>query len=145
MFEVADFANEVETGWTTDKNSYGFTYHNLTKDLDETYEMVQEWRVLVDNYTLNNGGETRVIFTEAYASLEDTVRYYQDKDDKPIAHFPFNFVMIEKLNENSNAYQFKNEIDIWLNSVPAGATSNWVVSLQLIKFHYIEMQFNYFY
>lgn len=127
---MEDFRNEIETGWTTDKNNYGYTYHNLTKDLDETYDMVQQWRVLIDNYNRDHGGDNRVIFTEAYATLEDTIRYYQDDSGKPIAHFPFNFLMIEKLNERSNAYQFKLEIDLWLNTIPTGATSNWVVSLQ---------------
>lgn len=90
--------------------------------------MVQEWRVLIDAYNVAKGGDTRVLFTEAYASLEDTVRFYADEEGKPRAHFPFNFVLIERLSEDSNPYQFKNEIDIWMAAVPAGSTSNWVVS-----------------
>lgn len=95
---------------------------------DETYEMVQQWRVLIDNYNIEKGGDMRVLFTEAYASIEDTVRYYADEQGNPRAHFPFNFVLIEKLNENSNVVDFKAEIDNWLSQVPEGATSNWVVS-----------------
>lgn len=91
--------------------------------------MVGEWRELIDAYNRDKGGDTRVLFTEAYASLEDTVRYYSE-DGKVRAHFPFNFVLIEKLNENSNAYVFKNEIDTWMTVVPEGATSNWVVSCE---------------
>jgi alpha-glucosidase len=66
---VESFDDEVLTGGTTDKNSYGYTYHNLTKDLDETYDMVQEWRVLIDNYNRDNEGDTRVIFTETYGIM----------------------------------------------------------------------------
>lgn len=93
--------------------------------------MVQQWRELIDAYNAEKGGDTRVLFTEAYASVEDTLRYYADSDGNPRAHFPFNFVLIEKLSESSNAYQFKNEIDIWMTLVPAGATSNWVVSINI--------------
>lgn len=91
--------------------------------------MVQQWRALIDAYNVEKGGDTRVLFTEAYASIEDTVRYYADETGKPRAHFPFNFILIERLDENSNAAQFKQQIDIWLNAVPAGKASNWVVSV----------------
>lgn len=90
--------------------------------------MVQQWRVLIDDYNNEKGGDTRVLFTEAYASIEDTVRYYADESGNRRAHFPFNFVLIERLNENSNVVDFKREIDNWLLQVPAGSTSNWVVS-----------------
>jgi alpha-glucosidase len=90
--------------------------------------MVQQWRVMIDAYNKEKGGDTRVLFTEAYASIEDTVRYYADEQGQPRAHFPFNFVLIERLNENSNARKFKQEIDGWMSKVPTGAASNWVVS-----------------
>lgn len=87
--------------------------------------MVGQWKELIERYNEENGGNTRVIFTEAYAELDDTLKYYE------VANFPFNFALIEKLNENSNAYEFKNQIDVWLTSMPQGATANWVVSLSL--------------
>lgn len=94
--------------------------------------MVEKWRTLIDTYNEVNGGDTRVLFTEAYTSIEDTMRYYGE-DGKTRAHFPFNFVLIEKLNENSNAYVLKNDIDIWMTALPEGATSNWVVCLKMIS------------
>lgn len=90
--------------------------------------MVSQWRTLINNYNQEKGGDTRVLFTEAYASIEDTVRYYADEQGNPGAHFPFNFVLIERLNEESDAPAFKREIDNWMSQVPAGSTSNWVVS-----------------
>ena len=90
--------------------------------------MVQGWREMIDAYNAEKGGDTRVLFTEAYASIEDTVRYYADELGNPRANFPFNFVLIERLSENSNAVDFKREIDSWLSAVPLGAASNWVVS-----------------
>lgn len=95
--------------------------------------MVQQWRVMIDAYNIAKGGNTRVLFTEAYASIDDTVRYYADEEGKPRAHFPFNFVLIERLNENSNAVQFKEQIDSWMKAVPVGAASNWVVSIESLS------------
>lgn len=95
--------------------------------------MVQEWRVMIDAYNAEKGGDTRVLFTEAYASLENTLRYYSDEQGNPRAHFPFNFVLIENLNEYSSVMDFKREIDNWMDNLPAGKTSNWVVSKNLGK------------
>lgn len=89
--------------------------------------MVQQWRVMIDAYNKEKGGDTRVLFTEAYASIEDTVRYYADEDGKPRAHFPFNFVLIERLNEQSSAANFSTEIEAWVKAA-GNNTSNWVVS-----------------
>lgn len=90
--------------------------------------MVSQWRTLINNYNQEKGGDTRVLFTEAYASIENTIRYYTDEQGNPRAHFPFNFILIERLNEDSDALAFKTEIDSWMSQVPAGSTSNWVVS-----------------
>jgi len=95
---------------------------------DETYAMVQEWRVMIDAYNAEHEGDTKVLFTEAYASIEDTVRYYQDEEGNARAHFPFNFILIEQLGDWATAVDFKEKIDSWLDAVPEGGVSNWVVS-----------------
>lgn len=89
--------------------------------------MVKQWRELIDKYNKDNEGPTRVIFTEAYANMSFTMRYYQDEKGEPIAHFPFNFLLIERLDENASAEDFKIRIDEWFDNLPEGATSNWVL------------------
>lgn len=59
MFEVEDLRDEPETGWTQDTTSYGFTHHIYTKDLDETYDMIQDWREMIDQYNKEKGGDPR--------------------------------------------------------------------------------------
>lgn len=71
--------------------------------------------------------------TEAYADLENTLRYYEAADGKPRAHFPFNFILIENLNEKSSAHNFKTQIDKWLKWMPDDGTANWVVNLMQLK------------
>ncbi|XP_070505137.1 maltase 2-like [Chironomus tepperi] len=127
LFEVADFRDEPLTGWTDDPNNYGYTHHHYTKDLDETYNMISQWRELINKFNEENPGSTRVLFTEAYANLTFTMKYYYDNEGKPRAHFPFNFLLIENLSEQSTAYDFKARIDEWFAALPAGATSNWVL------------------
>lgn len=89
--------------------------------------MVKEWRKLIDEYNEKNPDATRVLFTEAYANLTFTMKFYYDKDGEPISHFPFNFLLIENLNEKSTAKDFKEKIDEWMNALPEGGTPNWLV------------------
>lgn len=94
---------------------------------DETYEKVQEFRVLIDNYNEAHPDTTRVLFTEAYANITFTMKYFIDEKGNLGSHFPFNFILIENLNENSNAFDFKREIDRWISNLPSIGVSNWVL------------------
>jgi alpha-glucosidase len=67
------------------------------------------------------------LITEAYANLSSTLAYYQSKDGEPIAHFPFNFQLIENLHGGSNAFEFKETIDAFMYNMPAGSIANWVL------------------
>jgi alpha-glucosidase len=95
--------------------------------LDETYDVAQEWREMMDDYNVEHGGDARILMVEAYANLENTLRFYETENGKPRAHFPFNFILIENLNEGSSPHDFKNQIDQWLNQMPDGAVANWVL------------------
>lgn len=67
------------------------------------------------------------MFTEAYANITFTMKYFIDENGKKGSHFPFNFILIQNLNENSNAFDFKREIDVWMSNLPAVGVSNWVL------------------
>jgi len=67
----------------------------------------------------------RLMMTEAYTSLDKTLRYY-GTSEAPIGHFPFNFFLL-KLNFTSNAKAFKDTIYDWLDHMPEKAWPNWVV------------------
>jgi hypothetical protein len=100
----------------------------LSARQDKNYEMVQEWREHIDEYNKMNGGETRAMFTQAYTSIDNNLRYYADSEGNPRAHFPFNGFLMTDLNVNSTARVFKQTIDKWMELMPIGATPNWVVS-----------------
>lgn len=72
----------------------------------------------------------RVIFTEAYANISFTMKYYQQDNGQSLSHFPFNFNLIDdNLEWDKTAANFKSKIDSWLNNMPSGRTANWVVSI----------------
>jgi alpha-glucosidase len=62
--------------------------------------------------------------TEAYASVEDTMAYYGN-DTHPGAHFTFNFNFVSR---PTSAQDFDNLVHQWVDNVPKGMQSNWVVS-----------------
>jgi hypothetical protein len=99
--------------------------------------MVQQWRQLIDSYNAAQEGDTRILLTEStYATIADSINYYEHPFLRnPRAHFPFNLHLVEKLDRESTAFEFKTEIDVWMNSMPFGATANWIVSdgAKLIK------------
>lgn len=67
---------------------------------------------------------------EAYTPISDTMRYY-GTPERPGAHFPFNFQIIGT-NNASTAQEVKRNIDTWFDNLPAGAQSNWVVSIHMM-------------
>ncbi|XP_058058427.1 maltase 1-like [Anopheles bellator] len=127
MFEDAELRNEPINN-PEDPNSYGYTHHIYTKDLPETYEVIARWRTVLDDFVRQKGGDAVIMMTEAYANLTMTLKYYESEDGlQQRAHFPFNFVMIEELGEGSTAHDFKFVIDRWLENLPRGKTTNWVL------------------
>ncbi|XP_039447932.1 maltase 2-like [Culex pipiens pallens] len=127
MFEVEDFRDEPINN-PEDPNSYGYTHHIYTKDLPETYDVIAHWRKLIDSYVEENKVDTIIMMTEAYANLTMTMKFYESDDGKEQrAHFPFNFAMIEDLNDHSKATDFKYIIDRFLDNMPRGKVTNWVL------------------
>lgn len=118
LLEAEDLRDEPLTGATNDPNDYGYTHHIYTNGLHETYEMVHQWRGVVDEY------EDRVMMIEAYADTEKTMKYY-----KYGAHFPFNFAFITSADKSSSASHIKSLVDSWIGNLPPKSVSNWVVSV----------------
>lgn len=42
----------------------------------ETYDMVYQWHDLMEEWKSQHGGETRILMTEAYTSLQKKIDFY---------------------------------------------------------------------
>lgn len=62
--------------------------------------------------------------TEAYTNLDNTTKFYNYG-----AQVPFNFNFIMQADKSSKPSKFKEIIDSWVQRVPPGNSSNWVVSI----------------
>lgn len=132
MFEVLPdssgrYPDEPLSGDTNDSEDYGYLRHIYTQSQNETFDMVYQWRELLDQYKKDHGGDTRVMLTEAYVDIDLMMKFYDDGHGRLGSHIPMNFYMIMNLNRDSNAKQFKDIIDLWMTHMPKGRTANWVL------------------
>lgn len=154
-FRVDAIPHLFETGLNDEPRSadisaqsheYGYLEHIYTKDQPETFEMVYQWRKLVDDYSNEIGDYSRyyfsakelkamksnyyfsssILMTESATSLDKVMLYYGDTDTGKIgAHFSFNFQL---LGTFSSASAVVNSINYWYDYMPSIYTANWLVS-----------------
>lgn len=74
----------------------------------------------------------RVMITEAYTSIENTMKYYGSENNLG-AHLPFNFGLITYLNDQSKAADFSDSVHEWLDNMPYGKWANWVVNFSFTR------------
>lgn len=129
MFEDIQYLDEPRASWLPDGQEpehYGDLDHIYTKDQNETFDFVYYWRKTIDDYCVEKNITTDIlIMTEAYASLEDTMRYYRDpiNANRRGAHMPFNFWLIFSFERNSNSYRIWDGINEFMSNMPSGETS----------------------
>ncbi|XP_015183311.1 PREDICTED: maltase 1-like [Polistes dominula] len=124
LFEVSDikFNEPPNKKSNASKNEYDSLIHIYTKDQEETYTLIHNWRNIVDSYANRHNEEEKIIMTEAYTSLENTTKFY-----KYGSHVPFNFKFITDVNNKSSPTDFKKTIDDWITNTPDGSVPNWVM------------------
>lgn len=129
MNDDGSFPDEPLSGLCDDPTATCYYNHIYTKDLPETFDMVYQWRELLDQYKKDHGGDTRILMTEGYTSLENILRFYGDSFGRRGAQIPFNFEMIDNINVNSSPQDYKDQIDAWLDNMPQedDYIPNWVV------------------
>ncbi|XP_030388341.1 maltase A1 [Scaptodrosophila lebanonensis] len=103
-----------------------WTQHIYTQDLPETFDMIYQWRELVDDFHEEHGGDSRVLLTEAYTSFENMIKFYGD-GVRNGSHVPFNFDFLSNINNVSTAHDYAEHIQKWINAMPAGVYANWVL------------------
>lgn len=128
LFESLGFQDEPASGNSNDPLMPEYLNHIYTQNLPETVDMVYQWRVVMDEYKKEHGGDTRVLMTESWADLPTIKTYFQDENGRQGSQIPFNFQLILRLDaNNAKPSDFKTVIDSWLDTVPTGHTPNWVL------------------
>lgn len=131
LFEIPADENgripdEPLSGGTTDPDDYGYLNHIYTVNQPETIDMVYQWRQVLDDYRRDHGGDTRVMMTEAYVSLDILSKYFGNSTHNG-SHIPFNFQLLERIHNTSTANEYIDCINDWFKYMPEGRTPNWVM------------------
>eukprot|EP00099_Drosophila_melanogaster_P013754 NP_476627.3 maltase A1 [Drosophila melanogaster] len=109
-----------------DPDDHCYTQHIYTQDMPETIDMVYQWRELVDEFHVENGGDKRLLMTEAYTSFENIMTYYGN-GVRNGSHIPFNFDFLTSINNASKAGEYVEHIKKWMDAMPEGVYANWVL------------------
>ena len=98
-------------------------------DLPQTYELIERWRKFLDDYSKT---ESKILIPQVWnAPIDDLMRYYASENGTQRAQVPMNFMLINELNINSTASDYKRVIEKYLSSLPTGAIANWFVCIIL--------------
>ena len=75
------------------------------------------------------------MMVEVFDDNINTLMKYYGNDTVPLGDFPFNFPMIDALNNRSDltGESLKSVVDLWLDNMPDGKWPNWVVSFSVIS------------
>jgi alpha-glucosidase len=83
---------------------------------------------MMDDFAKSKDNTTRLMMTEAYATIPQQVLWYGNEDGSKLGgHIPFNFLLITELDMASNAAKFKTAIDTWMEAMPNYGNANWVL------------------
>uniref|UniRef100_A0A1L8DQX4 alpha-glucosidase n=1 Tax=Nyssomyia neivai TaxID=330878 RepID=A0A1L8DQX4_9DIPT len=133
LFEVPADANgnipdEPLTGASCPDPTHDcYTKHIYTQNLPETFDMVYQWREVMDTFAKQTDGVPRLMMIEAYTPLENMKKLFEDGHGRLGGQIPFNFELISYLNGKSTAKDFKEIIDGWISQLPEGQENNWVL------------------
>lgn len=126
LFENKDFPNEEPSGFGN-AGEYEFLIHDHTKDQPECYEMVYNWRKILDDYAATSQSKPKILITEAFTSMENTMKYYQSANGTKGSHFPYNSQLMYLNKDNINADHVKGNIEDWLQKMPSGHVADWPI------------------
>lgn len=129
LFESAEYdgryRDEPLSRTTDDPENPAYLIHTQTMDQPETYGVIYEWRAVLDEYTARDN-QTRIMMTEGYTSIPKVMEFFGNGSSNG-AQIPFNFQLISNLRANSTAADFAHYVNLWLDNLPTGKRSNWVL------------------
>ena len=106
----------------TSSTCYDSQIHNLTKDFPGVHQICQEWKKIIDEYSIRYRSP-RIFIGEVYDTLPKVMQFYGNNDNE--FTFPFNFFLLNNRNWTGNTIACI--VSQWLSNMPVGADANWVL------------------
>ncbi|GIX98726.1 maltase 1 [Caerostris extrusa] len=82
LFEDARLLDEpLAKPRKANKDEYGYLNHIYTKGMPETFQLLKEWRQILDDYS-NKTEKPKIMIVEGMEKVEDVVCYYGKRHEK---------------------------------------------------------------
>ncbi|XP_037034887.1 maltase A1-like [Bradysia coprophila] len=129
-----NYADEPPSGKCLDDPLvFFYLNHTQTEDLDETYDVIYQWRKILEEKEF--AGQTRILMSEGYTTLSNVMRYYGQIENGAVVEgkygvqVPLNFLLQMSTQLDTKASEYKSIIDEWISSMPKGnkIQANWVL------------------
>lgn len=92
----------------------------------ESHHFMIEVREMMDEFTANSEDkQTRILMTEAYATIAQQVVWYGSDEDNHGAQWPANMIFISNLDAGSTAHDFKSATEDFMDGIPPWGVPNW--------------------
>lgn len=76
------YPDEEKSGETDDPDNPTYLVHQHTQNLDETFDMMYQWRKVVDDFKQQTQSEDIVLMAEAYTPLLNIIRLFGNEVSK---------------------------------------------------------------
>lgn len=117
MFETEGLPNEQYVNASGDRTYYDNLIHVHTMNIPESYKFIYDAREMMDKYVESTTEKvTRLMMTEAYATIDQQILWYGHNETTLGSHFPFNFALITDLDKDSKAIDFKRATEKWVKN-----------------------------
>ena len=111
-------------------DEYRYYLHPYSYNQPKTLEFLADMRRLLDVYSTSDG-QIRCMMVESGVP-DEFIKDYYGTADKPVAHFPFNFHLLD-VNTSMNASQILKLINVWYEIVPEDQWATFLVSFCLYR------------
>lgn len=122
LVEDDQFRDEPRSKNNVSPDDYRYHKHVYIRDLQKTYDIVESWKKLADEYSTEHETREILFLMELSSDFPYMMKYYD------IGTVPFNFKFLKELNNGSTVEDFQRNITTWMDLMPEGAVANWIVS-----------------
>ncbi|EDS30629.1 alpha-amylase [Culex quinquefasciatus] len=130
LFEIemtdGQYPDEPKTGWTNDPTNPDYVQHIYTQNREETFDMMFQWRKVLDDYKAEHGGDDLILMAEAYTPLTNIIRLFGE-NGRAGAQIPFNFEVLSNIFKDSTAQDFYDNAMRFYKALPSDQFANWVL------------------
>ncbi|XP_067014664.2 maltase 2 [Anabrus simplex] len=126
LYESPSFFDEPQApGQYYNPTNYDSLSHPYTTNLNETLDMVRQWRQIMDKYKQETKSSTRLLIVDANTDVDHILSYYGNSSHP--GALPTNPVFIGNLNSRSRASDFAQAVHKWHDFMHDGRWANWML------------------